>query len=187
MTEFFWRGRLVEGVLFDMDGVIAETRQAHEDAWIAFAKKEGFDITPEIFQRQIFGRGNIDVMQEYFPEHAGNRDYLIQKGDDKEDEFIEMVKAGQIEALPGLFEFVKKLNARGLKMAVGSSAPRRNVDTILDVFGLLKYFPVNVAMQDVERSKPAPDVFMKCAEKLGINHLRIDAVVGNDDDHAASG
>jgi beta-phosphoglucomutase len=87
-----------------------------------------------------------------------------------------------VALLPGVAELLNGLKALGWKQAVGSSAPRQNLEMILDLTGTRAYFDALVAMEDTTRGKPDPQVFLLAATKLGAEPARCvvfeDAVAG---------
>jgi HAD superfamily hydrolase (TIGR01509 family) len=77
-----------------------------------------------------------------------------------------------VKRVPGLIggvsELLDSLRARGVKMALGSSSPKEVVDFVAAEFGLNKWMDVTVTGSDSENGKPAPDIYLKCAEQLGV-------------------
>lgn len=87
-----------------------------------------------------------------------------------------------IELLPGVLNLLKSLNESGARQAIGSSAPKGNLELILELTGIGKYMQAMVAMEDTQRGKPDPQVFLMGAEKLKIQPFRSvvveDAIAG---------
>lgn len=165
--SFVWRGRTFRGILFDMDGTIADTKDVHADAWIEYSAKLGVPMDRERFMRDIFGRSNADIMQLLLP---GFPDAEVEKvAFAKESEFRRLARAGRVELLPGFRTFLARAQSRGLGVAIASAAPRANVEAIADIFGLAEAIPVRLGYEDVARAKPAPDLFLKAAELLGLD------------------
>ena len=162
-----WNGRPVRAVIFDMDGVIADTREAHREAWLRFAEIEGFDIDPDEFIRQTFGRGNMENMAHFYPARIDDKPFIAEKSDLKEGLFLDLFRQGKVAPLAGLRAFLEELRRRGAALAVGSSAPRNNIDTVLEQFDIRSFFEAIVAMEDVEKAKPDPSIFLQCCEALG--------------------
>jgi len=165
---FLWEGEPVRALIFDMDGVIADTQHAHRDAWLEWAERNGIALDRETFMRDYFGRSNLDILPLFFPEHAHDRDFILRMGEDKEEHFLCLLRAGEIPPLAGFYDVVKRALDRGIGLAVGSSSPRRNVETVLSHFGVREHFAVTVSQQDVPISKPAPDIFLACVAQLGV-------------------
>lgn len=163
-----WRGRAVRALIFDMDGVIADTGPAHKQAWIDWADRNGLPLDREHFMREFFGRSNLDVLPHFFPDRAHDREFIFRMGEDKEEQFLVKFRAGEIPPLEGFHELVERAVRRSFGLAVGSSAPRRNIETVLAGFNVRHLFPVTVSQQDVPVSKPAPDIFLACIAGLGL-------------------
>jgi HAD superfamily hydrolase (TIGR01509 family) len=87
-------------------------------------------------------------------------------GRDKEVIYRELFSK-LIEPAPGLVEFLKELKAKGVKMAVGSSGPRANVEFVLDRCGIAEYFEAIADGDMIAKGKPDPEVFLLAAKLLG--------------------
>jgi len=168
-TPFTWRGRAVRGVLLDMDGTIVDTRDAHADAWVDWARRRGVPITREEYLTVRFGRSNSDFMPEIMPELAHDPEALRELAMERERVFLATLMESKPVMMPGLAEFLDRAEARGIKLAIASSAPRENVEAIAEYFGLAKRVAVRLSMDDVERAKPAPDLFLGAATGIGID------------------
>jgi beta-phosphoglucomutase family hydrolase len=150
------------GVIFDMDGVLVLTEQAHWESWKAVADPMGRDIQYDTFL-SCFGRVNPDCIRILFgPEIPPDESARI--ADRKEAAFREIMRR-HVPLSPGLIEMLAAL--AGVKLAVGSSGPVENVDLILDAGGIRKFFDGVVHGGDVKRGKPAPDVFLLAAQRCG--------------------
>jgi beta-phosphoglucomutase len=167
-----WNGRTIEAILFDMDGVIADTRLAHLETWGIFAREEGIAFDGDDWIRRTFGRGNNEILPEIFPERNLTQAGIDALAERKEEMFRQLFRAGGVPAVPGLHECVDALRARGVRLAVGSSAPPKNVTCVLEVLGIADRFEVIVSSGDVARSKPWPDIFLRCAELLQLDPAR---------------
>ncbi|MCX5690108.1 MAG: HAD family phosphatase [Planctomycetota bacterium] len=156
---------MAKGVIFDMDGVIVLTEQAHWLAWKSAAAGLGVDLQYATFL-SCFGRVNPDCIRIMFGEHIAEAESL-RIADEKEAAFREIIRT-DVPLAPGLNELLKALAARGVKLAVGSSAPPKNVDLVLDAGGLRQAFGAVVDGSQVKRGKPAPDVFLRAAALLSL-------------------
>jgi len=161
-----WNETRIAAVLFDMDGVIADTRLAHMETWGIFAREEGIHFDGDDWIRRTFGRGNNEILPEIFPERNLTQADIDALAERKESMFRELFRSGAVPAVPGLVPCIEALRARGVRLAVGSSAPPKNVTCVLEVLGITQHFEVIVSSGDVARSKPWPDIFLRCAELL---------------------
>ena len=153
------------GVIFDMDGVLADTAEQHFQSWLAVAPRWGVQITRADF-RATFGRPNHEGIPILFhrpvpPDELKEIDRL------KEQAFREIVRRS-LEPLPGVVELVRALDGSGFRLAVGSSGPRENIELILETLGIARHFGAVVSGWDVSRGKPDPEVFLKAAARIGV-------------------
>lgn len=158
----------LEAVIFDLDGVIVSTDECHYLAWQRMAEEEGIDFTRDDNQR-CRGVSRMESL-EVVLEKAG-RTYTAAEKESlaarKNGYYVGLLAdLGPGDILPGVTEFVADLRSAGVKTAIGSSS--RNALRILERIGLLGGFDAIVDGTDVERSKPAPDVFLLAATRLGV-------------------
>jgi beta-phosphoglucomutase len=153
------------GVIFDMDGVIVNTGWAHKQAWAEFARMHGAEFTDEGFFR-TFGMQNYQIIpivlgHEVSPEEIG------PMGDWKEQRYRKIVSKN-LTAPEGLVALLEDLKAQGFRIAVGSSAPKVNIDLVLERLRIGRFFDAIVYGDMVKLGKPAPDTFLTAAEKLSV-------------------
>jgi beta-phosphoglucomutase family hydrolase len=151
--------------IFDMDGVLADTAQAHFESWQVIARRTGVEVTWADFE-QTFGRPNHQIIPELLHRDVP-ADELREIDRVKEAEFRRIV-SGALEPLPGVCELIAALDASGFGLAVGSSGPRENIDAILSALGLAGHFPTIVSAWDVQLGKPHPEVFLKAADRIAV-------------------
>jgi len=153
------------GVIFDLDGVLADTGWAHKQSWFDLAEKEGFSMTDEFFY-STFGMQNYQIIPMLLNRDASG-DQINRLADWKEQRYREII-AEKLAPSEGAKSLLRDLKNEGFLLAVGSSAPRANLELVLSRTELLDYFDACVAGQDVTNGKPAPDTFLKAAEKLSL-------------------
>ena len=151
------------GVIFDMDGVLALTEQAHWQSWCAIAKQRGVEISYEKFV-SCFGRINPDCIAILFGSDIPPAE-SARIADAKEEAFRDIVRQS-VPLAPGTVQLLTSLRERGVGLAVGSSGPRENVELILGAGQIRQYFDAVVNGDEVTRGKPAPDVFLLAAGRL---------------------
>ncbi len=167
-------------VLWDMDGTLVDSEDYHWRAWRDAMAHEGTPITYDQFIR-TFGQRNDSILPQWLG--AGASPERIQRiGDAKEELYRKLVREGGLEPLPGALEWVERLGQRGWPQAMASSAPRANIDVVLEVIGLAGSFQAVVSAEDVTAGKPDPQVFLTAAARLGTPPARCivveDAVPG---------
>ncbi len=153
-------------VLWDMDGTLLDSAEYHWLTWKEILAGEGREMTRERFA-STFGRRNDAVLRDVFGDEFP--DYEIARiAGAKEARYRELVLAGGIEPLPGVRRWLDRLQARGWRQAVASSAPRANIVALLEALGIEDYFAAFAADEDVRHGKPNPEVFLVAASRLGI-------------------
>ena len=158
------------GAVFDMDGVIVDNRKYHVLAWKAFARKHGVPFDTHHFKDHLFGRVNRDIFMGLYG-HALPEAEVIAWAEEKEALYRSIYK-GHVEPARGLVAFLRRLADRGVPAAVATAAPRVNLDFALDEAGLRSYFRAFVDVGQVLRGKPAPDLYLKAAEAIGVPAAR---------------
>ena len=153
------------GVIFDLDGVLVDTGWAHRQSWYDLAEKEGLSMTDEFFYR-TFGMQNYMIIPMLLGRDVPP-DEVSRLSDWKEQRYREII-AEKLTPAEGSKTLLCDLKNKGFFLAVGSSAPRANLELVLECTGLQDYFDAYVTGQDVTNSKPAPDTFLKAAEKLSL-------------------
>ena len=171
---------LPKAVLWDMDGTLIDSAEYHWLTWRAALADLGVTLTREAFNGW-FGSRNDRILSLYFGETLSAED-VRRIGESKESRYREMVRGEGIALLPGVGQWLARLRSAGWRQAVASSAPPANIDVLVEVLGLEDVFQATVSAEEVPEGKPAPDVFLRAAEKLGVPPGRCvvveDAAVG---------
>jgi beta-phosphoglucomutase len=153
------------GAIFDLDGVLVDTGWAHRQAWYDLARKEGYSMSDDFFQN-TFGMQNDHIL----PILAGRQltaDEIKTKSDWKEQRYRDIM-ATDIKFVDGAESLLQNLRLSEFRIAIGTSAPKANLELIFGRLDAFKYFDVLVTQDDVDESKPSPKTFLKAAEKLGL-------------------
>ena len=156
----------LEGVILDMDGVLVDSEPFISEAGVRLFAEKGVAVRPEDFAPFIgtgenrFLGGVAEKFGVYLDiERDKARTYAI---------YLELIR-GRLHALPGVFDFIAECRARRLKLAVASSADAVKVQGNLHEIGLApETFDTIVNGSQVERKKPAPDIFLTAAARLGL-------------------
>ena len=151
-------------VIFDMDGVIIDSNPHHKISLRQFCEKYGYKLSDEELIKKIYGRTNKEWIATLFGKPLTAAE-LSAYGEEKEKLFRDIYEK-DIKALPGLEDFLKKLRENNIPNAIGTSAPRSNVDFVLDQLHLRKYFDVILDESNVNHGKPNPEIYLKVAAKL---------------------
>ena len=153
------------GVIFDMDGVLVDSAEAHLASWRMLAEECGGNVTDEQFSR-TFGMQNRDIVPILFGAVSDSRRAAL--ADRKEACYRKLIGDGA-PVMPGAVELVRSLHELGVRLAVGSSGPRQNIDLVLDAMGASEWMTAIVSGDDVTRGKPDPQVFALCAHRLNLD------------------
>ena len=154
------------GVIWDVDGTLVDTAEMHFLAWRRTCLELGREFTRADFAA-TFGRRNPEIMIELFGERF-NASEVEEVSNRKEDYYRDATRADGVALLPGVSALLNGLRAAGFRQAIGSSAPRENVDLILKLTGTAEFFDGISACEDAERGKPDPQVFLIAAQHMGI-------------------
>lgn len=151
-------------LIFDMDGVIANTGEQHQDAWFKFCEKHNLHITEKMFRDKLFGRTSHEILEILMDRELDEKESR-KLTEEKESLYRELAK-GQLKTMPGLTGFLEKALREKISVCVASSAPHENVVFTLRETNVQKYFSHIIAAEDVTESKPHPQIFLKAAEAL---------------------
>ena len=157
---------MLKGILFDKDGVLVNNLEIHRQAFAEFFRRYGVERSFDDLNR-VFGMGNDDIMGELMPRDVVERVGIRELGYEKEAIYRE-IYAPIIEPQPGLCDFLAECEAEGLRCAVGSSGYKPNVDFVLDMCDIRRYFDATVAGDQVRRCKPDPEIYLTAASKLAL-------------------
>ena len=153
------------GLLFDMDGVIADTNQFHKETIRIFCEQHGVSVTDQVLREKVFGRVNRDWIPAIFP-NLTEATYE-QLADEKEALFREQF-APHLEEVKGLTSFLSQMKREGVKMVVGTSAPPENADFILEGLKISSFFDAVLNSSHIKIGKPDPEIYLKSAAAIGL-------------------
>jgi beta-phosphoglucomutase len=159
----------VFGAVWDLDGTLVDTATNHYTAWRALLREHGRDLTYEEF-RPTFGLRNDDILVHHFgfdPDPAR----IAALGERKEELFRASLEREGVRTQPGARELVEHLHALGARQAIASSAPPANIDLMVRLLSLP--FDAVVSGEQVACGKPAPDIFLRAAERLDLPPARV--------------
>ena len=165
--------------LWDMDGTLVDTAELHFQAWEAVCREMGRDFSRAEFAA-TFGLRNPEIFAALFGDRLSAAE-AAEWSDRKEEQYRAAARRG-VELLPGVRALLEDLHRIGFRQAIGSSAPRANLELILRLTGIERFFGAVIGMEETQRGKPDPQVFQVAAERLGVAPARCvvleDAVAG---------
>ena len=170
----------MDAVIFDMDGVISDTQRLHAQVESDVLARRGVALSPGEITRRFAGSTDHDLFDTVFG-RALPPDELAEVVREKWA-MIDAVAPGGIVAMEGAVELIRLLHARGVPLAVASGSPPSFIARVLAELGVADAFSAVASGDEVPRGKPAPDVFLLAAERLGVPPERCvvieDAVAG---------
>ena len=155
-----------KGFLFDLNGTMINDMPYHIDAWHKQLVALGSSISLEETKYQCYGK-NDELLERVFPGRFSMEE-KIKLGNDKEALYRVEFKP-YLELIDGLNNFLMIASNQNKLMAIGSAAINENINFVIDNLNIRHHFAAIVSANDVEKSKPHPETFLKCAEKLGLH------------------
>jgi beta-phosphoglucomutase len=149
-------------VIFDMDGVLVDSRAAHLRSWQLLGEETGHHVTEAEFSRG-FGRTSREVIRESF---GVIDDATVHRLDLRKEAIYRDIIRDHIPVMPGADDLLSRLHEMNIPLAVGSSGPPENVMLVCDTMGWTPKFSAIVTGADVTRGKPDPQVFLIAADRL---------------------
>jgi beta-phosphoglucomutase len=161
---YVWR-QSKKTILWDMDGVIADSYSFHFAAWQETFAKRGIKLTKEDFTK-LFGTRNDFIIGSIMGRELPERDIEIMV-QEKEENFRRKA-AGSIKPFPGAVRLLNTIKKGNFKLGLVSSTPKENIDLLLDELNLEGIFDCIVFGQEVSESKPGPQIYLLAAKKLEV-------------------
>ncbi len=158
--------QMIQGIIFDMDGVLVDNRDIHIEAFQIFARRYGFEI-PYEKMRDMFGKGNDEILPDLLPAEL-IREKGVQALSNEKEAIYREIFAEKITPTAGLVDFLREVRAHGIRTAIGSSGQRANVDFVLERCRIADQFDAMVNGDMVTRCKPDPEIFLLAAQLLNL-------------------
>ena len=157
--------RKMKAYIFDMDGTMIDNVPYHVKAWKEFSRKYGHELS----ERDIVGWMGMTnrAYQERILGRQVDDEESRRMSEEKEIIYRELYRP-HMKPAPGLVELLDRAQAKGVRLAVASGAPKGNINFILDGLDLRRYFPVLVDDSVYSRGKPDPECFLTAAKMLGV-------------------
>ncbi|HEX8214311.1 MAG TPA: HAD family hydrolase [Allosphingosinicella sp.] len=154
---------MAKAVLFDVDGTLIDTNDLHAAAWVEAFKHFGFEVPLEKVRGQI-GKGGDNLVPSLIPPEK-----LDGKQEEMEDYRSELYQHSYLPRavpFPGVRALFERLTEDGVKIVLASSAKAREVDFNLGILGAADLVQATTSADDVENSKPDPDIFQSALQKV---------------------
>ena len=154
---------MLQAVIFDMDGVIADTEPLHTQAYVEVLKEFGIHVSKDQYRKAITEEGK--TIATWFVELGGNPEQIDELYRQKDGIYFPLLRE-QGTPRPGLLRLLSEIKESRVACALATSARRVNVEFILDLFGLGHFFAATLALEDVTHVKPHPEVFLVTLKRL---------------------
>ena len=167
----------IKGLIFDLDGTLADTMPYHFEGWKKACIKYGADIDPAFLSKHTGSPGWIiasEIIKKCGLDGTVTIDQIMEE---KLDQFYKIQH--KVKPIKPVADIVRKYY-RKLPMAVGTGGHREAVIRTLEITGLRKYFDIIVTANDVDNFKPHPETFLKCAELMNVDPSHIEVFEDGD-------
>ncbi len=155
----------MKAIIFDVDGVLVDSYEAHLKSWQMLAREAGVSLTEDDFAR-TFGRTSRDILCELFD--PALNDETLRNLDDRKEALYRAIVEESFPAMPYAAELIKALDHDDWAIAAGSSGPPENVELCLARLEVRDCFDAVITGRDVTRGKPDPQVFQLAAQRMNV-------------------
>ena len=157
---------MLQGVLFDMDGVIVDTEPLHHKAYYQMFDEVGIEVTPELYE-SFTGQSTINICKrlvDLFQLTKTPESLMYAKRNNFKYLFA---NDASLQLIDGVLDLIKEYHEKELKLVLASSASMMTIDNVFDRFDLNQYFIAKFSGADLKQSKPHPEIFEKAAHATG--------------------
>jgi len=165
---------MLKAVIFDLDGVVADSHPIHEAAWTQLLVEAGLDSKTLNLDFLYAGHPRREILQHYL----GKLDIEKMERFGRRKDELYALAAKRLQPKPGIKRSLAQLEAAGVLCALATSAGRVRTQETLKRFGVTGNFAAVVTGEEVRMAKPAPDIFLLAAQRLSAD--RVDCVVVED-------
>jgi HAD superfamily hydrolase (TIGR01509 family) len=152
--------------IFDHDGVLVDSLAFHQEAWLELGRRTGLKITAQ-FVHETFGMTNPTILQRLLGETVSGPEIARYSG--LKEHCYRVLARGRITLMNGVRATLDALTASEVRLAIGSSGVRENLELTVKECGLEGRFAAITGLEDINRGKPDPQVFLLAAEKSGVS------------------
>jgi beta-phosphoglucomutase len=155
---------MLKAVIFDLDGVVADSHPIHEAAWKTLLLEQGLDSATLNLDFLYTGHPRREILRHYLGSIASAE---MERLGRRKDELY-AVAAHKLKTKPGIPRVLSELNSAGILCALATSAGRTRAHESLEQFSITKEFSLIVTGEDAAVAKPAPEIFLLAAKKLDV-------------------
>jgi len=153
--------------LWDLDGTLIDSSGYHWESWKEILEPRGVVMDADGFGHW-FGKRNETILRDIFADRLSAAE-IEEVSETKEALYRKMLRERGLELLPGAGEWLQRLHADGWRQALATSAPRANVEAVLELLDMGQWLEGWVSADDVGKGKPEPDVFLAAARSVSVD------------------
>lgn len=156
----------MKAVIFDMDGVVSDTQKYQAEAESKLLLKSGIHMSPDEISAKYAGVSDREWFKDMFA--RADQPVDLEKIVAQKWKIVFEIATGHIQPIEGAPALIKKLKENGFPLAIASASAKSFINLVMKELGLENIFDVLVSATEVTKGKPAPDIFLKAAKKLGV-------------------
>ena len=162
--------RRISGLIFDLDGTITLTQQFHYQAFSQVFAAHGITYTEDDDLYKYAGMGSGVIFPKVFADHGITLtdEQILEYSHEKKEIYDQIIHSQKIEPVVGVADFLERMHGRGYRMGIASGNKPESIEFLLSAVGVRAYFEFILSGSDVHKPKPAPDIYLAAAEKLGL-------------------
>lgn len=162
---------LIHAYIFDFDGVLISTEAWHYQTWKELSAQEGW-LFDDTIAMQLQGKNRMESLETLLTYNNLDTKYTEKEKvdfcDQKQNNYLDLIQhVNEEDAVKGAKDLLTQLKENGMRLGLASSS--RNARILLEKIGLSSFFEVIIDGNENFPSKPAPDIFLACAERLGVS------------------
>jgi HAD superfamily hydrolase (TIGR01509 family) len=161
---------VIQAVVFDLDGLMIDSEPLALEAWQVSLAPYGAKLTDELY-RALIGLSH-EVSLRLVVEQTGTTIYTEKFDREYHENLLALIDSDRLKPMPGLLPLLDDLEARGFALGVASNSTSRHVQLATARLGIARRFGCMVSAEEVPVGKPAPDVYLEAASRLGVDPAR---------------